>query len=88
MPVAARLSNRFYQRFGDDATNELVTWMNAIDAESRAALRELNELNFARFDALQGERLAELKAGLVRWMFLFWTGQTVALAGLLYAVRK
>jgi hypothetical protein len=47
----------------------------------RSELREQNELNFARFDAKQGERLAELKAELIKWMFLFWAG--TALAGLL-----
>jgi hypothetical protein len=33
-----------------------------VDATYRADLRELNELNFARFDAKMGERLAELDA--------------------------
>ena len=33
-----------------------------MDATYRADLRELNELNFARFDAKLGERLAELDA--------------------------
>jgi len=33
-----------------------------VDATYRADLRELNELNFARFDAKLGERLAELDA--------------------------
>lgn len=26
MPVTARLSRKFYERFGDDLTNELVEW--------------------------------------------------------------
>ncbi len=33
-----------------------------MDATYRAELRELNEVNFARFDAKVGERLAELRA--------------------------
>ena len=48
-------------------------WFNAVDATYRTDLRELNELNFARFDAKLeqrvvqldaklGQRLAELKA--------------------------
>ncbi len=60
MPVTARLSQRFYETFGEDVTNELVDWFNAVDATYRADLRELNELNFARFDAKMGERLAQL----------------------------
>ena len=43
-------------------TNELVNWFNAVDATYRAELRELNESNFARFDAKLGERLAQLDA--------------------------
>jgi len=32
-----------------------------VDATYRADLRELNELNFGRFDAKMGERIAELR---------------------------
>jgi hypothetical protein len=81
MPVTARLSRRFYENFGDEIVNELVEWLNQVDAMYGSELREPNELNFARFDARQGERLAELKAELIKWMFLFWAG--TALAGLL-----
>jgi hypothetical protein len=59
MPVTAKLSQRFYQVFGDDVTNELVEWFNQVDATYRADLRELNELNFARFDAKVEQRFAE-----------------------------
>ena len=64
MPVTARLSQRFYQKLGEDVTNELVDWFNAVDATYQDDLRELNESNFARFDAKVGERLAELRAEL------------------------
>lgn len=99
MPVTAKLSRHFYERFGERAADELVDWMNAMDASYQANLRGLNELNFARFDAKLEQRLAEsradmngqiqalrtdvqaLKADVIKWMFLFWTGTT--LAGLL-----
>ena len=61
MPVTARLSKLFYQRFGEQVTNELVTWFNQVDATYRNELRELNELNFARFDAKLDQRIAELR---------------------------
>jgi len=68
VPVTAKLSKKFYERFGEDVTNELVNWFNAVDATYRADLRELNELNFARFDAKLEQRLAEFDAKwLVRW---------------------
>ena len=62
MPVTAVLSKKFYEKFGDDITNELVNWFNAVDATYRADLRDLNERNFARFDAKLEQRLAESDA--------------------------
>jgi len=64
MPVTARLSLRFYEKLGEDIANELVDWFNSVDATYRSDLRELNELNFARFDAKLEQRLAELESRL------------------------
>ena len=58
MPVTARLSRKFYEKFGDEVANELVEWFNLVDATYRSDLRELNELNFARFDAKLEQRFA------------------------------
>jgi hypothetical protein len=98
MPVTARLSKRFYDVLGEDVANELVDWFNAVDLTYRADLRELNELNFARFDAKLEQRLAELRAvfrtelqqvrtELLRWMFGFWVTTLLGIAGLLIALR-
>ena len=64
MPVTAKLSKKFYDTFGEEVANELVDWFNQVDATYRADLRELNELNFARFDAKLEQRMAEVKAEL------------------------
>ncbi len=64
MPVTARLSKKFYDTFGEDLAQELVDWFNQVDATYRADLRELNELNFARFDAKLEQRVAKLDAKL------------------------
>jgi hypothetical protein len=64
VPVTAKLSKRFYDVLGEDVANELVDWFNAVDLTYRSELRELNELNFARFDAKLEQRLAELRAEL------------------------
>ena len=100
MPVTAKLSRKFYETLGDEVANELVDWFNQVDATYRLELRELNDLNFARFDARVGERFAELelrlerrfalldvrfadlKAELVKWMFLFWAGTALTVIGL------
>ena len=47
--------------------NELVNWFNTVDATYRTDLRELNELNFTRFDAKLEQRLAETRADLSRF---------------------
>ena len=65
VPVTAKLSKLFYERLGERIANELVDWFNAVDATYRADLRELNEMNFARFDAKLDQRLAEFRASLV-----------------------
>ena|SRR5689334_2809321 len=66
MPVTAKLSRNFYEKLGDDVAAELVEWFNAVDATYRTDLRELNELNFARFDAKVGQRFAELHSEMDR----------------------
>ena len=68
MPVTARLSKLFYERLGEQIANELVDWFNAVDATYRADLRELNELNFARFDSKLEQRMSGLEARLEQRM--------------------
>jgi CRP-like cAMP-binding protein len=66
VPVTAKLSRLFYERLGEQVANELVDWFNLVDATYRADLRELNELNFARFDAKVEQRFAAQDARLER----------------------
>ena len=89
MPLA-KLSERFHQRCGHDLVEELVTWLNQMDTTYRTDLRELNELTFARFDAKLEQRVADLRAELhgtsatlFKWMFVFWAGTVIPLAGLM-----
>jgi len=95
MPVTAKLSRKFYEKFGDDLTNELVEWFNKVDTTYRTELRELNELNFGRFDAkleaLESRleaRMAAFEARIIKWMFLFWVGQAVTTVGLVFGVVR
>jgi hypothetical protein len=73
MPVAFRL--------GKEVANEFVDSLNAVDASYRSEFRELFDTRFgglearmAAFEARMDAKLAELKAELLRWMFLFWVG--------------
>ena len=42
----------------------LVNWLNQVDATYRSELRDLNEVNFARFDAKLEQRAAQFEAKL------------------------
>ena len=99
MPVTAKLSRKFYERLGDDVANELVEWFNMVDAAYRLDLKELNELNFVRFDSKLEQRITELDAKLelrlaqmetrlTKRMFGFWIAQAATTAGLVFGVVK
>ena len=64
MPITVKLSEQFYRKFGHEAVDELVNWFNTVDGTYRGELRELNELNFARFDAKLEQRVTQLDAKL------------------------
>lgn len=88
MPVTAKLSREFYDRFGDKVVDELVGLLNDMDATFRAELRELNEQNAQRLEdhlAQLGAELrtemANLKAELIKWMVLFWLGTVATMLG-------
>jgi len=67
----------------EDVTNELVDWFNSVDTTYRTDLRELSDLQYARFAAKLEQRLAELKSDLVKWMFAFWAPTALAVVALL-----
>ena len=89
MPVTLKLSRRFYEQFGEEVVNEFVDALNQIDASARSELREINEHNWARFDAKLEQRVAELRADIergfkeqTRWMFLVWSTLLIPIIGL------
>ena len=100
MAITSRLSRKLYETFGDDAAHDLVDWMQQVDAQ-RIELRELNELNFARFSVLIGEFRSEVRteiarletkierarADILKWSFVFWVGAVGSIA-LLAGVLK
>ena len=88
--MTVKLSHKFYERFGDDLTNELVEWFNQVDATYRSELRETSDLNWARFESRLAQGIAEVRADLarletkvIRWIFLFWVGTLGTLIALL-----
>lgn len=63
MPLTPRLSRKLRQTLGEEATGDLVNWMQQVDTQ-RAEQRDLVELNFARFDARLAEVRQETRADL------------------------
>ena len=60
----AKLAKKFYDRLGEDIANELVEWFNQVDTTYRSDLKEVNEINFARFDAKLEHRVQGLRSEL------------------------
>ena len=91
MPVTAKLSRKFYDRLGDDVADELVDWFNAVDATYKSDLKEINDLNWQRMEtrfkymeAHLDSRIDRLRADLMKWMFIYWSGTVVAIIGMSY----
>lgn len=117
MPVTARLLQRLHESLGDEATNDLFSWWEEAATVNRAAVREVADLYYARFEARLEKGLAEVRseiasglaevrsemtsglaqvrsemasqrADLIKWMFIFWVGTVVPLAGLVIALTR
>jgi hypothetical protein len=124
MPMTARLLQRLSDTLGEDATNDLLGFIEGERTLNRTEFRQIAESYFDRFDALlrqEGARVdgaihglrkdltrleiqlgsalaeqrAEFKAGLadqradlLKWMFLFWAGTVMPLAGLMVALSR
>jgi hypothetical protein len=86
VPVTAKLSRRFYEAFGDETTNELVDWFNQVDVQYKSEMRELADAYYGRFRAELKAEISGLRTEMIKWMFVFWVGQTVALGGLAIAL--
>jgi hypothetical protein len=64
MPVTAKLSKAFYDRFGDDIVTELVELLNQVNEAYRADLAQVIEANNLRIDGKFGQLRAEVRADL------------------------
>jgi hypothetical protein len=88
VPVTARLSRKFYERFGDEIAGEFVDWFNAVDSTYHQQLRDLNDLNWERFKAELHSAIAQSEARLTKWMFIYWAGMMIPLASLVIALWR
>ena len=88
MPVTARLSKKFYERFGDDIAGEFVDWFNAVDITYQQQLRDLDDRNWERFKAELHSAIAQSEARLTKWMFIYWSGNVLTLGALMIALMR
>lgn len=150
MPATATLLKRLRETLGEEATSDLVTWVDQGLTYQVAQLRELADLHYSRFDARLEQRLAECgaalrgemtqglvalrqeiaqglaglraeiaqdlaavraemaqgdasrraeiaalrtdmaaqRADLMKWMFIYWAGTVIPVAGLVIALAK
>lgn len=98
--MTARLSGKFYERFGDEIANELVEWFNAVDSTYQTQLKEINDLNRelinSRFDAFEARmttfesrmdaRFEKFRFEMLLCMFAFWTATVIPLIGVMLAL--
>ncbi len=64
MPVTAKFSEEFYDKLGHGVANEIVDWFNRVDLAYRTELKEHNELNFQRFEAVLRAEIAGMEGRL------------------------
>ena len=99
MPVTARLLQRLHETLGDEATNDLFSWWDEAATVNRAAVRDVADQYFARFEARLEKGLSEVRsemqvglagqrADLIKWMFIFWAGTVIPLAGLVIVLTR
>ncbi|MFI5311741.1 MAG: hypothetical protein ACHQQ3_10935 [Gemmatimonadales bacterium] len=59
--MTATLAQVLQEKLGSTGAAEMLTWFDETQRDARQELRDLNELNFSRFDARVGERMAVLE---------------------------
>jgi hypothetical protein len=80
VPVSSHLSQKLQQILGQEAAEDLVSWMEEVDARRGdiAELRHEMQIGFARLEA----KIEQSKADLMKWSFVFWVGAVGAVAAL------
>ena len=77
------------EKLGEDGTDALVRLINEAGESNKKSVIEVVEERFERRLTEEVGKLrtdmADLRANLIQWMFLFWIGQIGVLTGILFA---
>ena len=80
------------EKLGDDGADALVAVINEATKNQREDIVAFVEEKFERRLAEEvgklRQEIAEVKADIIRWMFLFWVGQIGVITGILFAFFK
>lgn len=77
------------EKLGEEGTDALVALINEAGESNKKSVIEVVEERFERRLAEEMGKLraeiADLRANLVQWLFIFWIGQIGVLTGILFA---
>lgn len=77
------------EKLGEDGTDALIVLLNEAGDSNKRSVIEVVEERFERRPSEEVGKLrtdiADLRANLIQWMFLFWIGQIGVLTGILFA---
>ena len=81
-----------HEKLGDEGADALVAVINEAAKGQRedtiAFMEERFERRLAEEISKVRQEIAEAKADLIRWMFVFWVGQIGVITGILFAFFK
>jgi len=78
MAIPPHLHRKLQQTLGQEAAEDLVSWMESVD-NSRADIAELRhemQVGFSRMETA----IERCKADLMKWSFVFWVGAVTSIA--------
>jgi len=91
------------EKLGEDGADALISLINQSQSNNKAEILQFVEEKFERrlseeIAGVRGElakeiasvrgELANVRADLIKWMFIFWVGQIGAIIGILFAFFK
>lgn len=91
MPIVS-VEKPLREKLGEEAVDSLVRLINSAQDEQKNGILEFVEEKFERRLSSEiskvNEKIADSKADLIKWMFIFWVGQVAVILGILFVFFK